>query len=95
MKDSFFKAKDIKVGMRATVAQLSHILDTYMILAYDNPGDEEGTLVYIGTKQDKEYDSWFMQDKPITPIYHTDMVLETNYLYDEEQFIPYNLKGIK
>ena len=83
MTGNFLEPKDIKIGMKATVAQLSHILNKYMILAYDHTGDEEGTLVFIGDQQDKNYDSWFMQDKPITPIHHTDMELEENVVYDE------------
>ena len=50
---------------------------------YDNAGDNEGTLVFVGNKQNKEYDKWFMQSKPITPIYHTKMDLEENVVYDE------------
>lgn len=75
--------EDIRVGIRATVEQLSHIFDKYMILVYDHVGDKEGTLVFIGTQQDKEYDSWFMQDKPITPIYHASTELEDDVFYDE------------
>ena len=69
--DMYLQANELKIGMRATVEQLSHILNKYMILAYDNAGDTEGTLVFVGNRQNKEYDRWFMQNKPITPIYHT------------------------
>ncbi len=79
----YLKANELKIGMRATVEQLSHIINKYMILAYDNAGDNEGTLVFVGNKQNKEYDKWFMQSKPITPIYHTKMDLEENVVYDE------------
>lgn len=83
MATNFLEAKDLRIGMKATVTQLSHILNKYMILVYDHEGDKEGTLVFVGNKQDKEYDSWFMQEKPITPIHHTEMDLEENVVYDE------------
>ena len=83
MANRTLKLKDLKVGMRTTVEQLSHIMNKYMIIAYDHAGDTEGTLVFIGNSQNKEYDSWFMQDKPITPIHHTEMELEENVVYDE------------
>ena len=83
MKEKRLRLKDIRIGMRTSPEQLSHILDTYMIIAYENTGDTEGTLVFIGDKQNQEYDSWFMQDKPITPIHHTKMELEENVVYDE------------
>ncbi len=83
MTRKLLEPKEIKVGMRATAEQLKHILNKYMILAYDHAGDKEGTLVFIGDQQDKEYDSWFMQDKPITPIHHTEMELDENVVYDE------------
>lgn len=37
--DMYLQANELKIGMRATVEQLSHILNKYMILAYDNAGD--------------------------------------------------------
>ena len=83
MVKTYYNLSDLKLGMKATVSQLSHILNKYMILVYDKEGDEEGTLVFIGNKQNKEYDSWFMQEKPITPIYHTSVDLEENIVYDE------------
>lgn len=83
MVKTYLKTNDLKLGMKATVSQLSHIVDKYMILVYDKEGDEEGTLVFIGNKQNREYDSWFMQEKPITPIHHTSMDLEENVVYDE------------
>lgn len=83
MVKTYYNASDLKLGMKATVSQLSHILNKYMILVYDKEGDEEGTLVFIGNKQNKEYDSWFMQEKPITPIHHTSVDLEENIVYDE------------
>lgn len=83
MGKTYLSPNDLKLGMRTTVSQLSHIINKYMILVYDNEGDEEGTLVFIGNKQNKEYDSWFMQEKPITPIHHTSMDLEENVVYDE------------
>ena len=64
------------------------IANANMILAYEKEGDEEGTLVFIGNKQNREYDSWFMQEKPITPIHHTSMDLEENVVYDEYGTLP-------
>ena len=55
--------------MRCTPDDLSHIYDKYMIIMYDHKGDKEGTLVFAGKKQTKEYDKWFMQDNAITPIF--------------------------
>jgi len=83
MTEKFLESKDLKIGMRATAEQLNHILDTYMILVYDKTGDKEGTLVFIGKKRTKEYDKWFMQNKPITPIHHTKMNMEGDVVYDE------------
>lgn len=83
MVKTYYNTSDLKLGMKATVSQLSHILNKYMILVYDKEGDEEGTLVFIGNKQNKEYDSWFMQEKPITPIHHTSVDLEEKIVYDE------------
>ena len=54
-----------------------------MIILYDKAGDTEGTLVFFGNKQTKDYDKWFMQEKPITPIHHTSVELEENVVYDE------------
>ena len=79
---SFFQVSDLKLGMKATPNQLRHIIDTYMILLYENENDEEGILVFFGDKQNEEYESWFMQEKPITPIYHTKMDLQTDVVYD-------------
>ena len=70
--------------MRCTPDDLSHIYDKYMIIMYDHKGDKEGTLVFAGKKQTKEYDKWFMQDNTITPIFHSKMELEENVVFDEE-----------
>ena len=84
MENGFFQVQDLRVGMKATADQLSHIMNKYMILAYDHEDDVEGTLVFIGNRQNKEYNKWFMQDKmPITPIHHTPIELEENIVYDE------------
>lgn len=83
MVKAYFDTSDIRLGMKATASQLSHIINKYMILVYDKDSDEEGTLVFIGNKQTEEYDKWFMQEKPITPIHHTSMDLEENVVYDE------------
>lgn len=83
MSDNFLQTKDLKIGMRVTADQLSRIVNKYMIIAYDNVGDKEGILVYMNSRQNKEYDKWFKQEKPITPIHHTQMELEENIVYDE------------
>jgi uncharacterized protein YxeA len=80
---NYLQVKDLKLGMRTTAEQLSHIMNKYMILVYEHSGDEEGTLVFIGSHRNKEYDKWFMQDKPITPIHHTHVESEKNVVYDE------------
>lgn len=78
--------KDLYIGMRVTAGQLRHIMNKYMILVYDNPGDSEGTLVFIGDKQTKEYDQWFMQEKPITPIFNIEM--DPNVICEDMEDIP-------
>ena len=83
MVNGYYQADELKIGMKATAEQLSRILNKYMILAYDNVGDTVGTLVFVGNRQNKEYDKWFMQDKPITPIHHNEADLEENVVYDE------------
>jgi len=83
MENGYYELKDLKVGMKATSERLKHIMNRYMIIAYDNLEDPEGTLVFLGKRQTKEYDKWFFQNKPITPIYHGPWELEENVVYDE------------
>lgn len=83
MTSTYLSTNDLQIGMKTTVKALSHIINTYMILLYDHAGDKEGTLVYANQKQTSDYDKWFLQDKPITPIHHTKDELEENVVYDE------------
>ena len=82
MEKRYLKEKDLKLGMRTTSDQLSRIINTYMILVYDKPGDTEGTLVFFGKRKNRDYDKWFFQNKPITPIYHTRLDFD-DFLFDE------------
>ena len=75
--------EELTIGMQVTAEQLSDIYDTYMIIQYDNNTDIVGKLVYIGKTQTDEYDKWFMQSKPITPIYNDKEELEDMAVYDE------------
>lgn len=75
--------EELTIGMQVTAEQLSDIYDTYMIIQYDNNTDTVGKLVYIGKTQTDEYDKWFMQSKPITPIYNDKEELEDMAVYDE------------
>lgn len=84
MEKKYLQEDELKIGMRCTPEQLRHIYDKYMIVVYENMGDEEGTLVFLGKKQTKEYEKWFMQKHPITPIFHSSMELRQNVVYDEE-----------
>lgn len=74
---------DLHLGMSVKAEQLSEIYDKYMILLYDDIEHTEGRLVYCKDIQDNEYDSWFMQPKPITPIYNDKAELEDMAVYDE------------
>ena len=81
---AFLKLEDLKVGMKTTADQLSHITNKYMMLVYDKMGDKEGTLVFIGDERTSEFDKWFYQShQPINPIYHTDMEFDDSVVYDE------------
>lgn len=75
-----FTFEDLYIGMEVTTDQLSDIYDTYMIIQYESNNDRIGRLVYIGKSQTAEYDEWFMQSKPITPIYNDK---EDLFVYDE------------
>jgi hypothetical protein len=74
---------NIYEGMTVTIDQLSDIYNTYMIVQFENSQDTKGKLVYIGNKQTEEYDKWFNQKKPITPIYNDKDELEDMSVYDE------------
>lgn len=54
------------------------LVDTRVI---DN-NDVIGTLVFWG-HDEKEHEKWFMQTKPITPIYFNSEELEDGVVYDE------------
>lgn len=78
-----YDSEDLRIGMMVKAEQLSEIYNKYMILLFENTECKIGKLVYFGDSQDKEYDSWFMQPKPITPIYNDKMELEDMIVYDE------------
>lgn len=78
-----YSTKDIQIGMMVKAEQLSEIYNKYMILLFEDTKSKLGKLVYYGDTQDQEYDSWFMQPKPITPIYNDKMELEDMVVYDE------------
>ena len=44
--------------------------------------------MFCGDVQNQEYDSWFMQPKPITPIYNDKEELEDMAVYDESMGCP-------
>ena len=83
MDEKYLTVSDLKLGMRATADQLSHIVNKYMILVYDNDDDDEGTLVFIGSRRNREYKKWFNQEKPITPIFHSPWEFEEDVVFDE------------
>lgn len=78
-----YTLNDLQIGMMAKSEQLSEIYNKYMILLYDDSESRIGRLVYCKDIQDTEYDSWFMQPKPITPIYNDKEELEDMVVYDE------------
>lgn len=78
-----YNLKDLQIGMMVKAEQLSEIYNKYMILLFDDTKSKMGRLVYFGDTQGKEYDSWFMQPNPITPIYNDKMELEDMIVYDE------------
>lgn len=65
-----YTLQDLKIGMLAEAEQLTEIYNKYMILLFEDAESKTGKLVYCKDIQDKEYDSWFMQPKPIKPIYN-------------------------
>ncbi len=75
--------EDLYIDMEVSADQLSNIYDTYMIIKYSNNNNTVGKLVYIGDKQTAEYDKWFNQSEPITPIYNSTDELEDMSVYDE------------
>lgn len=54
------------------------LTDTHVI----NNDDLMGTLVFFGNNE-QEYEKWFNQSKPITPIYFDSEELEDEVVYDE------------
>ncbi len=74
---------DLYIGMLVKAEQLSEIYNKYMILLYEDTEHKIGKLVYCKDIQDKEYDNWFMQPKPITPIFNDREELEDMAVYDE------------
>ena len=81
--DKKYKPDDLRIGMSARAEQLSEIYGKYMILLYEDAESNTGKLVYCNDVQDKDYDRWFMQPKPITPIFHDKDELEDMAVYDE------------
>lgn len=78
--------EDLYQGMRVKESQLSNILDTYFILINSvvvGDTDIEGDLAYFGNGNDAEYKKWFMQDKPITPLFFCKDDAEDGVVYDE------------
>lgn len=76
---------ELKLGMQVKMSELKNILDVHMILTDTkviNNDDLIGTLVFFGTDE-KEYEKWFKQDKPITPIYFNSEEMEDGVVYDE------------
>jgi hypothetical protein len=82
-QDIKLKIEDLKIGMSVSAGQLTDIYDIYMIIEYDKFGDRIGRLVYIGDTQTTEYDKWFEQSNPITPIYNDSYELTDKSVYDE------------
>ncbi len=78
-----YKMKDLSIGMEVCPDQLSDILNMYFIIAYDSDDNETGHLVFMGKTQNDEYNSWFMQSKPITPIYNRKEDMDDMVVYDE------------
>lgn len=83
MTEKKYALKDLYIGMMAKAEQLSEIYNKYMILLFDDTESKAGKLVYCEDEQNQEYDSWFMQPKPITPIYNDKEELEDMAVYDE------------
>lgn len=83
MSEKKYTLKDLYIGMMAKAEQLSEIYNKYMILLFDDAESKIGKLVFCGDVQNKEYDSWFMQSKPIMPIYNDKEELEDMAVYDE------------
>lgn len=82
MKNDKYSIDELKKGMIVRLSQLSDILDTPMILTDTKilPNDDlEGILVYFGDSSTKEYEDWFNQSKPITPVYFS----SEDDVYDE------------
>ena len=83
VSDKKYSLEDLQIGMMVKAEQLSEIYDKYIIILYEDTKSKIGKLVYCGDTQDNEYDNWFMQTKPITPIYNNKSELEDMIVYDE------------
>ncbi len=80
-----YTLSELKTGMKVGLSQLKNVLDTPMILIDTeviNNDDLVGTLVYFGDNE-REYEKWFKQPKPITPVYFNSEELEDGVVYDE------------
>lgn len=73
---------ELKVGMKVTVEQLENVYDTYMLILYENMGDDVGTLVYFGKDTDEEYSKLFFSGKPMCPLYNIKEEAEGIYSYE-------------
>ena len=83
MDNKLITPEELKLGILVSPEQLDNIYNLYMIILYENDEAEKGTLVYINSFPDDDYDKWFEQPNPITPIYNNDTDDEENYVYDE------------
>lgn len=73
---------ELKVGMKVTVEQLENVYDTYMLILYENMGDDVGTLAYFGKDTDEEYSKLFFSGKPMCPLYNIKEEAEGIYSYE-------------
>lgn len=80
-----YTLSELKLGMQVKLSELQNILDIHMILVDTkmiSNDDLVGTLVFFGNNE-KEYEKWFKQTKPITPVYFNSEELEDGVVYDE------------
>lgn len=80
-----YSLQDLKIGMQVKLSELQNILDIPMILIDTqviNNDDLTGAIVFFGNNE-KEYEKWCNQTKPITPIYFDSQELEDGVVYDE------------
>lgn len=73
---------ELKVGMKVTVEQLENVYNTYMLILYENMGDDVGTLAYFGKDTDEEYSKLFFSGKPMCPLYNIKEEAEGIYSYE-------------